>query len=381
MASLTQDIIEDILLRLPVKSLIRFKCVCKQWFSLITDPTFAKWHLAQATNDEKYMDRRRLSIFIYTRNQAAANVSPSVYGRVVGNCNGMVCTDYEFNTSIYTPVRRDVVVDTRFHLFGRRVVGSCDGLICVVQGFNTFYLWNPSTREHKTLPRPTVVHAGRSFGGRLIYGLGYDSSTDDYKMFRGCYSRSRRTTEVFSLKTNSWRRIHQEFPSGYYPHSRSSVLINEALHWTLRRLRRNDGANFSNGVVSFDLKEERFKELALPDETRAGSCPTLGVLGGDLAMIQHLSDGSHQVWRMQEYGVNDSWIKLIRLPPCSIAAMAPFDHTREGDIVVLINEMELAIYNSRREALENVALVVPQCNYRCRVALYVESLISPNYYG
>lgn len=34
------EIVADILSRLPVKSLLRFKSVCKQWQSLISDPKF-----------------------------------------------------------------------------------------------------------------------------------------------------------------------------------------------------------------------------------------------------------------------------------------------------------------------------------------------------
>jgi len=41
---LPSELIIQILLRLSVKSLLRFKCVCKSWFSLISDPHFANSH-------------------------------------------------------------------------------------------------------------------------------------------------------------------------------------------------------------------------------------------------------------------------------------------------------------------------------------------------
>ncbi|XP_042515312.1 F-box protein CPR1-like [Macadamia integrifolia] len=43
--NLPEDLIIDILSRLPVKSLLRFRCVSKPWCTLITDPSFIKMHL------------------------------------------------------------------------------------------------------------------------------------------------------------------------------------------------------------------------------------------------------------------------------------------------------------------------------------------------
>ena len=380
MACLTQEIIEEILSRLPVKSLIRFKSVCKQWFSLITDPKFAKLHLNQAINKENYFNNKKLLVSIYRGNRAVDAVSPSVHGQVVSYYNGMVCMDYEFNTSTYTMVSHNVVVDSHFRLFGRKVVGSCNGLICVVHGFNTFYLWNPSTREEKTLPHPIVVHLGRVFHGHLLQGFGYDDSTDDYKVIRCSFGPSKHTTEVFSLRTNYWRIIQEEFPIGY-PSQSLGVFVNTALHWDVDKIYDGDRVNPSNRVVSFDLTEEKYMEVPLSDELRTGSCPTLGVLGGDLSTIKRDSDDGHQVWRMKEYGIKDSWTKLIKIPPSRIPSLFPFEYTKDGDIAVLLNTKELAIYNSSRGAVENVNLVVPKSNYWYRVDLYEETLISLNNYS
>ena len=53
---LPQEIIIEILLRLPVKSLPSFKFVCKSWLSLISNPHFAKWHFERnAAHTEKLL--------------------------------------------------------------------------------------------------------------------------------------------------------------------------------------------------------------------------------------------------------------------------------------------------------------------------------------
>ncbi|KEH22666.1 F-box-like protein [Medicago truncatula] len=42
---LLDELITDILSRLPVKTLMQFKCVCKSWKTLISNPALAKLHL------------------------------------------------------------------------------------------------------------------------------------------------------------------------------------------------------------------------------------------------------------------------------------------------------------------------------------------------
>jgi len=52
---LPQNLIIQILLRLPVKYLIRFKCVCKLWFSLISNPHFANSHFQLTTQTHRLL--------------------------------------------------------------------------------------------------------------------------------------------------------------------------------------------------------------------------------------------------------------------------------------------------------------------------------------
>ncbi|RVW69543.1 F-box/kelch-repeat protein [Vitis vinifera] len=186
----------------------------------------------------------------------------------------MVCMDFELNTSIYTVVNDNACVGIGFCSIGCQLVGSCNGILCSVYGFNTFYLLNPSVREHKTLPYPGEIHFGRAFYGYLLHGFGYDSSTDDYKLFRGSYSTVKSTIEIFSLKTNSWR----EFKSSLLIIllSIQVFFVNTALHWATDKVSDGDGMHLGNRVVSFDLKEEKFMEVPLPDETVLDPVQLLG---------------------------------------------------------------------------------------------------------
>ncbi|RCV21000.1 hypothetical protein SETIT_4G103900v2 [Setaria italica] len=41
---LSSDLISEILIRLPIKSLVRCRCVCKEWWRLISNPAFIAEH-------------------------------------------------------------------------------------------------------------------------------------------------------------------------------------------------------------------------------------------------------------------------------------------------------------------------------------------------
>ncbi|XVF61446.1 hypothetical protein PTKIN_Ptkin08bG0130200 [Pterospermum kingtungense] len=59
--SIPQDITDEILPRLPVKSLVRFECVCKSWRSLITSPPFTRNHFKRAmSHNPKTIDQKLL---------------------------------------------------------------------------------------------------------------------------------------------------------------------------------------------------------------------------------------------------------------------------------------------------------------------------------
>ncbi|XP_048133095.1 uncharacterized protein LOC125314572 [Rhodamnia argentea] len=106
--NLMEDIIIDILWRLPVKSLMRFKCKSKQWRSLISDQHFARLHL------------QRLIL---------ENIAPS---RKIIKSNPLQTIGYEALDN--DEVNDHAVVE--YHDLGRdeRLAGSCHGLMSLAIG-------------------------------------------------------------------------------------------------------------------------------------------------------------------------------------------------------------------------------------------------------
>ncbi|GAB4860085.1 hypothetical protein Ancab_011563 [Ancistrocladus abbreviatus] len=145
----------EILLRLPVKSIIRFSCVSKAWYDLINGPTFAKClNGSLGTNfDLLILDGRSLRCFSLDHGIESAPIVDHLLNRALVGCS--------------------------------EVVGSCNGLLCYHNSDAdrlTFY--SSLTRMHKILPSSPVLDGSSNFpSGRLVinYGFGYDSAGDDYK--------------------------------------------------------------------------------------------------------------------------------------------------------------------------------------------------------
>ncbi|GAB2249567.1 hypothetical protein Droror1_Dr00012926 [Drosera rotundifolia] len=90
-----EDLIVEILSRLPVKTLIQFICVCKQWHSVIrSSPFAAKQQSWSARNPRLLLDQRQsLSILSYPNLEVVMNIKrPTATSmKVLAACDGILC--------------------------------------------------------------------------------------------------------------------------------------------------------------------------------------------------------------------------------------------------------------------------------------------------
>ncbi|XP_076891867.1 F-box/kelch-repeat protein At3g23880-like [Bidens hawaiensis] len=226
------EIILEILLRLPVESVLRCKSVCKSWYSLISDPHFVKCHLAISTRSNYYRQHRL--VFNYTERNIIKFDNSSVFstnqGTRIESCN---LHDVLYDNSVNNALE----LDYPFKHPSKRVsiVGSCNGLVCIDVDKDVLYIWNPSTRISYRLP-PTGTSRNR-VGWYVLYGFGYDESTDDYKVVE-LYNRFIEPCETFikiySLKGGNWKNI-DVCPHRYSFSDGHGKFCNGALHWAAGR--------------------------------------------------------------------------------------------------------------------------------------------------
>ncbi|GLT56140.1 hypothetical protein SLA2020_292100 [Shorea laevis] len=230
MAVLSPDLVYNVLLRLPVKSLLRLRYLSKYSCSEIDSADFVKNHLKRSVQSKA---SQKLIV------NSAADSQFYFAG---------FDDDLQHTFPLNNPMR--------FYCFFTWVCGSCNGLILLGIGIyqNTMNLtiWNPFTRRYKIiLLSPALTR------NLVAYGLGYDSAHDDYEIVLiSTFNNVSSLVWVFSLKSNSWRcsQVLADEPSsseGYY--------ANGALYWAIRD-------PFKSKFFGFDLTNEVFFDLPrLPD--------------------------------------------------------------------------------------------------------------------
>ncbi|XP_058767133.1 F-box/kelch-repeat protein At3g23880-like [Vicia villosa] len=349
------DVISEILARLPVKSLLQFRCVSKSWKSLISDPKFAKKHLNLSTT-------RRLLCVSYD--------NPS-YSFILNSYSlQSVFTDTNYNLT-----RFKFPVDVISERYSHHLVGSCDGILCVANyrispDFKPLViLWNPSIRKYKELPQFENPAELYRLWLRMTYGFGYDHVSHDYKLLVLYNSDIEHATraKLYTLKADSWRTI-QPFPSDFgtlltYPRGR---YVSGTVNWmTCQR-----------SIVSFDLVNESYRKILPPRQQRKPRYLGLSVLRDWLCITY-----DHDVWVMKEYGILDSWTKLFNVthllnPLSNSFRLTNLLYIFQDDQVLLVFEhflgrVSLIVYNFKNDT-SKVSSMLKDIS-----EVYVESLISP----
>ncbi|OMO85418.1 hypothetical protein COLO4_21634 [Corchorus olitorius] len=376
------EIVDDILLCLPAKSLLRFKLVSKPWNSLISGPNFAQSHLNRSntliSQGERCGNLLRLGqISISKRKHRPDGQGP----RPSLSLDSMDADGSH---------REVVTIDLGLQRYSNRpsILGSCNGLLLVLVNRVDFFLLNPLTRQYKKIS-PVRLHGG----DRLISGLGYESTSGNYKGIIATHSHGGPSSPhiiydyVYDYKLNNWKR-RREFHYGV-KYDDSAVMVNGIPHWCVyrQRIQPLEEAADGEGYVSYDLivyvdlKTEEVKEVELPLWAATGEKRfNLGVLGGCLCMSldPRGSSTSIEVWAMKEYGIAESWTKLFAINSSFFRQLLlrPICFTGTGRNKVLMQGTyggKIIIFNLKEELEKLLALY----KYGSTVCTYVGSLVFP----
>nr|KYP59437.1 F-box/kelch-repeat protein At3g06240 family [Cajanus cajan] len=349
---LPQELIIEILLKLPVKSLSRFKCVCKSWLSLISDPHFTTSHFELDTPHTERL------VFFVPRTREARSID---FNLPLQDDSASVALKLEF----LPPKPCDI-----------QIRGSCRGFV-LLDSCQSLWVWNPSTGAHKKVPSSPTVLMGMFF--IFLYGFGYDPSTNDYIVVQAsCNLYGLIRVEIFSLKDNAWKEMEGINLSkiNNWNDRRNGSLLNgvNAIHWLTYRY--NVPEHF---ILAFDLMERNFTEVPLPigfKENCDFNFCDLGVLGEFLSLCVVGHHCPAEIWVMEEYRVQSSWTKIIVVSVDQVPTryFTLICSTKGGDIVGKLRSTTLVKCDAQGQLLER------QYYYDCPngfpMTVYTESLLS-----
>ena len=173
------------------------------------------------------------------------------------------------------------------------------------------YLWNPSIRIFKKLLATPFTDEYTT----SVIGLAYNSQNNDFKILRivSFYCRQEAKAEIYSLSTDSWRRvvITMESLRGYEPNfgrivkiDPPCIFLNGALHTVVMTIRHRF-------ILSFDVNDESFREIMFPfNYSDVVTKYQLALFKRSLAVFvfaRSLGGVLCHIWVMEEYGVAEYW--------------------------------------------------------------------------
>ncbi|CAL5376444.1 unnamed protein product [Camellia sinensis] len=292
------DLLTEILIRVPAKSLIRFKSVSKQWLSLISDSQFASDHARRNHHSS-------VSALYFYSNRWSLDEQPQSVS-IAGH-----------QTLLPTLSFLDGVVVSSCTTTIER---SCNGLILCSNGFRKppYIVCNLTTRKFSLLPDigPTSSASYRKNAGAF---LAFDpSKSPHYKviLFSSSYVNNGRWVEIeiYSSQTSSWKHISVPDPRGV-PFM-FSVFWNGAIHCI----------TYANVHVRFEVEEEKFIQTPMPRNPKIISPDKIRYFGGcgdDLLLIQTPQPCAMGFSVLQMHRDYCGWIVKYRVNLRSILSVFP----------------------------------------------------------
>ncbi|KAG5409973.1 hypothetical protein IGI04_006292 [Brassica rapa subsp. trilocularis] len=245
---LPMDLItEEILTRLPVKSLMRFKCVSKLWLRLISSRYFTHRFLT--------VHSPRLYMCLWDANDYL-------------NCEILSSAPLDATTTTPSPFLVDHYLTTP--RMGRPILQNLGGFMCYIY-WNKPRMYNPATRQLVTLPFKKSDHMIVPPGGKKIvrYYFGDEALNHKYKVVSSISVHLKQNMEVISSENwvfvleggvCSWKMAALTSPD-FCPHvpCKMEGLCMDGVIYYMALL-----GPFEYVFVSFDVKSEEFNMIQVP---------------------------------------------------------------------------------------------------------------------
>ncbi|KAM3261628.1 hypothetical protein ACQJBY_052359 [Aegilops geniculata] len=359
--TLNDDVLTEILLGVPPKSILRARAVSKHWRHVATRPCFLT----------AYALRRPPEILAIFRLDQADDKSStnSKYNKI----KKAVCAipfddDLEGRPLLY--------YDPATMLFR----GFCDGLLLFNRGCDSLVISNPATRHAAVLPSLPMASSSASV---QPFGFYYHRPSDRYRVLCHVDDIPADGTANYILSTGAAepRRLGDTMPDGVLRES-SAVTLHESLHWLIHPAKSCN----PDKMVAFDTVSEKFRTMAPPPVPAADNViygkPHLFEMNGVLA-VSAMRDVPHmEAWTLEDYSQERwAWCLRISIPQTRSIIVSPFTVSAlgvlEGNMLVVEHNGMVMLHDmvgKRKRRMVDIS-TMGNISIVWRQGIYTESLV------
>ncbi|PWA73686.1 F-box domain-containing protein [Artemisia annua] len=331
MEILPDDVLTNILIRLPAKPLAKARSVSKLWNHLLCQPHFLKSHQHRSIyindeillvfynefySDKPFTAHSCQSPNLFLTNLILPNKASSLKGlcSIIGSVNGLIC----FSNSPSNSIDASSKINSK-----------------------NLYICNPSLSTLSRLPP---------------------------------YASPKYAFSVWGY----WDLIRGKFPSKVTKICNQDELCvyghDGHMHW-LGYLYEEQKLQT---IVSLDLAAKTLSEITLPDSLQDDSNvhrqKVLGVYKGKLCLMSCIRDGECEMWVLNEYGVADSWVKQQHVLSHFSSPITPFGFTLNNKFLFENYNERLALYDPVEDKVKPFNVKARE-RYKTKIVHFVESLV------
>ncbi|XBJ04261.1 hypothetical protein VPH35_023228 [Triticum aestivum] len=262
---LTDELVSEILPRIPVEPLLRFRSVCKAWRGIIDEDSFHREHLRHQTS------------FLLVAPWIGENDDDGPFASSTGE------KQQDAATLVHA------MPDYHNRMEALHSMAHCDGL-ALLPADDTVHVVNPATRRTITLPpTPNAVFQGP----HQAFGLGHDPRSNTYKVARLYVHRDRCTLDL------CWRDTAVSPPPHHFMPRRTATFFKGSLLWIVKQVVPH-GSPAAPCFFRFRLEDESFNIVRAPPCTPRldYEASNLTELRGELCVCAPRAAYDHAVFEM-----------------------------------------------------------------------------------
>ena len=272
---LPEDLIVEILSRVPRTSLARFRSTSKGWNALIE-------------KDERLAKNSSLVVMLIYRKVYLVRLD--LHGIQDDNIVKVI-SQFSLNDPLSTYSLKEVDIHNVFH---------CDGLLLCTTMDERLVVWNPCSGETSRIIKP--LHSKYSSD---VYALG-KSSCNEYKILRvhhrghGFCSPYFVDYEIYDFTSNSWRLVGETSEWSFPGNCRHGTSADGNTYWLSFDFSQ-DCQRPRKSLICFDFSTERFGCVSLPVDPASYNLFALSVTREEQKLCLFTS-------RVEMYDIIEIWM-------------------------------------------------------------------------